>query len=330
MDFASIMGAQIAKGSEGPAGASKLVKRSEVEAQRRAAYEAEQAAAEAGRQTRAAQKRQAEETELALSREREQKRRRLAEHAARLHEQATDEAERARRARVGLPPPPPRRTADSTGPDGGDGDDDDSGDNTAATVQALADESEATVDAKLRQLGEPTRLFGESGTERRQRLAGIITQRHWQAKKKKKRAEAEAAGGEEKGGRVWRGAIDTRLEPVAETQMKVPARVAASVDAAGRRAIARQLTSYFNMVLREWERAMGGREAAVQTSFQGRAAQRAMEQARANLRPLFGKLEADALEASMLDAVVEIVHCAQERRYVAANDGYLRLSIGKA
>jgi pre-mRNA-splicing factor 18 len=36
------------------------------------------------------------------------------------------------------------------------------------------------------------------------------------------------------------------------------------------------------------------------------------------------------LPDSVLEPVVEIVLAAQERRYVDANDGYLRLSIGKA
>ena len=36
------------------------------------------------------------------------------------------------------------------------------------------------------------------------------------------------------------------------------------------------------------------------------------------------------METDVLAAIVEIVKAAQERRYVDANDGYLRLSIGKA
>jgi pre-mRNA-splicing factor 18 len=45
---------------------------------------------------------------------------------------------------------------------------------------------------------------------------------------------------------------------------------------------------------------------------------------------LFRKFEKADLEESILKAIVEIVQAAQERRYVDANDGYLRLSIGKA
>lgn len=45
---------------------------------------------------------------------------------------------------------------------------------------------------------------------------------------------------------------------------------------------------------------------------------------------LFRKLESGELEESILEAIVEIVKAAQERRYVNATDGFLRLSIGKA
>jgi pre-mRNA-splicing factor 18 len=48
------------------------------------------------------------------------------------------------------------------------------------------------------------------------------------------------------------------------------------------------------------------------------------------MRPLFKKLEKFDLADSILEPVVEIVLAAQERRYVDANDGYLRLSIGNA
>lgn len=45
---------------------------------------------------------------------------------------------------------------------------------------------------------------------------------------------------------------------------------------------------------------------------------------------LFRKFEQGDLDDSLLAPIVEIVQAAQERRYVDANDGYLRLSIGKA
>ena len=48
------------------------------------------------------------------------------------------------------------------------------------------------------------------------------------------------------------------------------------------------------------------------------------------MTPLFRLFEAESLSDAILGPMVEIVAAAQERRYVDANDGYLRLSIGKA
>src|SRR5271168_4574638 len=69
MDFASLMSAQISKSKSQPASqspsapTSKFVKRSELEAQRQAAYVAEQARLEAEREERLAKKRKLEEEE---------------------------------------------------------------------------------------------------------------------------------------------------------------------------------------------------------------------------------------------------------------------------
>jgi hypothetical protein len=53
-------------------------------------------------------------------------------------------------------------------------------------------------------------------------------------------------------------------------------------------------------------------------------------QSRENMTPLFRKFEKSEIDDSVLEHVVEIINKAQQRRYVDANDAYLRLSIGKA
>ncbi len=110
--------------------------------------------------------------------------------------------------------------------------------------------------------------------------------------------------------------------------MKVPGRLPPVEDKKARRYLFRQLTSYFNMVLREWEEALA-KEGARDT-YASKAAISAMVSSKETMRPLFRKFEKAELDESLLAAIVEIVQAAQERRYVDANDGYLRLSIGKA
>lgn len=155
---------------------------------------------------------------------------------------------------------------------------------------------------KLREIEEPAKLFGES---HKQRL------RRWK-----------------KVGTVWTtGPIPTSLRLVPEDEMKVD-KVPPKDDVEGRKYLFRQLASYFTMVLKEYEDALA-REKETGT-FASADAKRAVREAIANMTPLFRKFEKGDLEDSILEPVVEIVKAAQDRRYVDANNGYLRLSIGKA
>ncbi|KAH8731653.1 tubulin domain-containing protein [Phaeosphaeriaceae sp. PMI808] len=163
--------------------------------------------------------------------------------------------------------------------------------------------------SKLRALDEPARIFGET---HRQRL-----------KRYKKRIGADSLAAI-----MTDGPIPTTLQLVPEKDMKVQATI--PQDKQGREFLFRQLASYFTMVLKEWDVTLARRELEVIESYQGKQAYAAMVQARENMRPLFKKLEKFDLPESILKPVVEIVLAAQERRYVDANDGYLRLSIGNA
>ncbi|KMU83141.1 pre-mRNA splicing factor protein [Coccidioides immitis H538.4] len=124
------------------------------------------------------------------------------------------------------------------------------------------------------------------------------------------------------------GPIPTTLELLPEAEMKVPDKV--PEDEEGKKYLFRQLASYFTMVLKEWEIALSKRDDSVKSTFQGRQAYNAMVQSRDNMKPLFKKFENADVEEGILGPIVEIVRNAQNRRYVDANDGYLRLSIGKA
>ncbi|KAI0455207.1 hypothetical protein F5B21DRAFT_208516 [Xylaria acuta] len=303
MDFAALMSKEIAKAKPtddktDPTSNKKYIRRSEAEAQREAAYRAEQAALEEKRAARAAEKRRREEEAAEEAQIREDRRRRLAEETRRRREEAAAEEERARRKRLGLPELPDKKedgaSEDGDAQGGGEdipGDDD--------------DEEELT--AKLRDLGEPATLFGETHRARLKRYRRLTTV-------------------------VTAGPIPTTLQPVDEADMKVSAD-AVPRGREGRRYLFRQLASYFTMVLREWEAALAREQREKQqddTTFAGKAAVNAMVSSRANMVPLFRKFESGDLDDDILKPVVEIVQAAQERRYVDANDGYLRLSIGKA
>lgn len=284
MDFAAMMSKELAKAKPSDRD-KKYLKRSDIEASRAAAYEAEQKALEETRAAKAAAKRQREEDLDAERAAREEKRRKLAE-ASRLrrHELELD-AERARRKRLGLPELKDARADGERVDVDGDGD---------------ADVEEGSVVDGLRALGQPVRLFGESGPARVRRYRKLKTV-------------------------VTDGPIPTTLQLVEGADIKVEGSV--PKDAQGRRWLFRQLASYFTMVLVEYERAVEGERRDTTAS---KTAYSAMVQTRENMKPLFRKFEAGDLDNSLLEPIVEIVKALQERRYLDANDGYLRLSIGKA
>lgn len=298
MDFAKLMSAHIKKGKESTAPTEskdkKYLKRSEIEAQRQAAYQAEQEAAEKSRREKLEKKRKAEEEEAEREVERQEKRRRLAEESRRIREEEEEAEERKRRKRLGLPDLPPRRQE---------------GEEEGSSVAEADDIEDDDLVAKLRALDEPARLFGETHKQRLKRY--------------KKRVGADSLAA-----MMTDGPIPTTLQLVPEKDMKVEPKV--PEDKNDREFLFRQLASYFTMVLKEWGITLARRDQDVKESYQGKQAHAAMVQARENMRPLFKKLEKFDLADSILEPVVEIVHAAQERRYVDANDGYLRLSIGKA
>ena len=293
MDFASLMKSQIAAAKPAEEDGPKYLKRSEVEAQREAEYRREQEKAEQARLERLALKRKREEEEGDRTRLREEKRKKLAEQARKIQDEEAWVEENARRKRLGLAELP-KRQQDEDRP------------NDLANEQGDLDEDELLV--KLKELAEPRKLFGESHTDRLRRYRKLLA----------KAAEPKFTN----------GPIPTNLELLPEVEMKVPAK--APSDEQGRTYLFRQIASYFDMVLTEWQHALARRPQAVKESFTGKQALNNHLMAKDNLRTLFRRLETQDMPPDLLHPTLEIVHLAQLKRYVDANDAYLRLSIGKA
>ncbi|KAJ3497883.1 hypothetical protein NLG97_g1555 [Lecanicillium saksenae] len=311
MDFAALMGKELSKGKKTSSDDSdnkrKFLKRSEVEAERKKAYLAEQAELEKQREARAAAKRKLEEDTAAEKEERDEKRRKLAEESRRRREEQEWEEEQAKRRRLGLPEQErPSKDDDANG------------------VAAADDVPDEELFAKLRELGHPAVLFGEThiGRLRRYKKASTV---------------------------LTDGPIPTTLKLVDEKDMKVDTVPKGKEE---REWLYRQLASYFTMVLSTYQRTM---EQERRDTSASKTAYNAMLQTIENMKPvsanplrklptatvfqglltirrqqLFRKFETGDLDDSLLEPIVEIVKALQERRYVDANNGYLRLSIGKA
>jgi pre-mRNA-splicing factor 18 len=296
MDFASLMKSQIAASkpkneqSSKKESDKKYLKRSEVENQRHAAYLADQAAAEALREEKVAKKRKLDEEAAERNKVREEKRRRLAEESQKRREEEEDREERERRKRVGLPEVPIEEKVEVVVQEESSDDED------------LPDEEELV--KQLRERDQPIKLFGETRKERHSRYWSVADPQ------------------------VKTMPIPTTLRLVKEADMKVPQKLPKTRKE--RKLVRRQLASYFTLLLKEWIVALNSRSQDIKESSSGKTAYAAMLGAKNDLVLLFRRLEKDEVEDAVLQGVMDIVHAAQERRYVDANKKYILLSIGKA
>ncbi|TGZ85492.1 Prp18-domain-containing protein [Ascodesmis nigricans] len=296
MDFASILSSEINKKrktipstsasseAEGTTSAStspppkKYLKRSELEAQRAAAYLAEQQRIERERQEKAAKKRAAEAEAAAEAERTKQKRLKLAEE---------------RRARLEAQNGGKKKDAeDETGKAGDEGGKNDEGESM----------TEEDAIKRLRELGLPATLFGESQVSRVKRL------------RREERKHSSATPPITVAPSLTEEEMKIDLEDVTANPEKVYT----------------QLDVWFRLVLKEWKRALDGRPDSIKQSLQGRKAADAMRQADEYMKPLFDHFRKRDLQEVVFEKVSEIVVEAQKRRYVKANDVYLRLSIGNA
>ncbi|KAF8423337.1 Prp18 domain-containing protein [Tirmania nivea] len=302
MDFASILSTEIKKRkpSTPSASTSKYLKRSDLESARQAEYLASQARLESERAEKAAKKRQLELEEEARQEALREKQRRLAEESRGKREE--EEA-----ARLG-------KSKKSKEPAGGDGKEE-------TPIPAEEDLPEEEVLARLRKLKQPIRLFGETPLQRIKRLHKL----------------ERGGGGEEEGEKEEKpkSPTPTRFSTskphltqptLTESEMQV---CLTDITANPKKVYA-QLLSWLRLVLLEWDLSLSARPLSVRQSYSGKDATKAYVQAQSYMGPLFKLLEKQDLHPDIFPKVCEIVYYAQQRKYVTANDVYLRLSIGNA
>jgi len=165
------------------------------------------------------------------------------------------------------------------------------------------DMTDAEAIAKLRELSHPARLFGESTVGRIKRCKRLV-------------AAYEAS----------LDPLDSPAPLISEEEMRLdPDNVKKDPEL-----VYRQLDAWFRLVIREWRKALDERPLSVKESFQGKKAADAMLQAEEYMKPLFRHFKQKDLRPNVFEKVCEIVVEAQKRRYVRANDVYLKLSIGNA
>ena len=232
MDFASLMESAIGDVPP-PSKSKKYMKRADIEAERQAVYIAEQRKIDEEKAVKLNQKRKREEEEFEANKAREIKRAKLAEESRRRREAQEAEEEKARRKKLGLP----------------------------ELIKEVEEEPEdddvkdEELVERLREMGQPVKLFGESHKQRlrRFRKLGVV---------------------------MTKGVIPTSLVLVDEKDMKVDE---VPKDSEGKEFLFRQLASYFTMILTEWEAAL---QKEARETFASQAAYNAMIRAKEDMIPV--------------------------------------------
>uniref|UniRef100_A0A8C1FSW8 Pre-mRNA-splicing factor 18 n=1 Tax=Cyprinus carpio carpio TaxID=630221 RepID=A0A8C1FSW8_CYPCA len=79
-----------------------------------------------------------------------------------------------------------------------------------------------------------------------------------------------------------------------------------------------------------WAKDLNSREDHVKRSVQGKLASATQKQTESYLEPLFRKLRKKNLPADIKESITDIIKFMLEREYVKANDAYLQMAIGNA
>ncbi|KIY43933.1 Prp18-domain-containing protein [Fistulina hepatica ATCC 64428] len=188
---------------------------------------------------------------------------------------------------------------------------------------------------RLRQKGQPIRLFGESDKDRRLRLRALEL--------------IEERGHDRQGGQ---NDFKKALEDVENTERELKSKGISREDSKDKgkapsdnadggvldlNLVKTDPDKLYPLIyyalkrtLREWGEAMQERPEHVKRTHQGKLAAATQVQSAEYLKPLFKSLRSRSLAPDVLARIAEIVHYMQKREYLRANDSYLRLSIGNA
>jgi pre-mRNA-splicing factor 18 len=174
---------------------------------------------------------------------------------------------------------------------------------------------------RLRQLGEPIRLFGETDEKRMERL---------------KKLELVHLKKKENGSNLTYDASDKpissknteeELERQVLSQTPIYASMLQSKDMGF---ICKLIRIYLKDLLTEWKIELEQRSEQVKFSAQGKLATSTQHQTHDYIQPLFDMLSNETIPIDILQHVTMICELMQQREYIKANDIYYLLSIGNA
>ncbi|KAK2084435.1 Pre-mRNA-splicing factor 18 [Saguinus oedipus] len=191
---------------------------------------------------------------------------------------------------------------------------------------------------RLRERGEPIRLFGETDYDAFQRLRKIeiLTPEVNKGLRNDLKAALdkidqqylnEIVGGQESGEEDTQNDLKVHEENTTIEELEVLGESLGKGDDHKDMDI---ITKFLKSLLVFWAKELNGREDYVKRSVQGKLNSATQKQTESYLRPLFRKLRKSNLPADIKESITDIIKFMLQREYVKANDAYLQMAIGNA
>uniref|UniRef100_A0A8C5BED3 Pre-mRNA-splicing factor 18 n=1 Tax=Gadus morhua TaxID=8049 RepID=A0A8C5BED3_GADMO len=191
---------------------------------------------------------------------------------------------------------------------------------------------------RMRERGEPIRLFGESDYEAFQRLRkieilapevnkGLRNDLKAAMDKIDQQYLNEIVGGTEAGEVDTQHDLKVHEEHTTIEELEALGKTLGTGDDSGDQGV---IDKVLKFLLGVWAKDLNSREDHVKRSVQGKLASATHSQTETYLKPLFRKLRKKNLPADIKESITDIIKFMLEREYVKANDAYLQMAIGNA
>ncbi|KAI5098026.1 pre-mRNA-splicing factor 18 isoform X1 [Silurus meridionalis] len=195
---------------------------------------------------------------------------------------------------------------------------------------------------RLRERGEPVRLFGETDYEAFQRLRKIEIlapevnkARHHGLRNDLKAAMDkidqqylnEIVGGQEAGDPDTQDDLKVHEENTTIEELEALGELLGTRNDNKDMDIIEKVMRF---LLGVWAKDLNSREDHIKRSVQGKLASATHKQTESYLKPLFRKLNKKILSPDIKESITDIIKFMLQREYVKANDAYLQMAIGNA
>ncbi|XP_053113630.1 pre-mRNA-splicing factor 18 isoform X1 [Hemicordylus capensis] len=201
---------------------------------------------------------------------------------------------------------------------------------------------------RLRERGEPIRLFGETDYDAFQRLRkieilapevnkGLRNDLKAALDKIDQQYLNEIVGGQEQGEDDTQNDLKVHEENTTIEELEVLKCYFTSIMALGESLGQGDdhkdmdiITKFLKFLLGVWAKELNAREDYVKRGVQGKLNSATQKQTESYLRPLFRKLRKRTIPADIKESITDIIKFMLQREYVKANDAYLQMAIGNA